>query len=411
MKTFTPKARVTITTDKSTYDVSYDIASLATNKIYGTPEGSFALQLAASNRYGSGYEDLFNPNDKIKIECNDGTGSESNTVMIGLLSQIEKTFTITGNGQPLRRVNISGSDMGKVLAQHHCQWYAAPRKENIGSEASITSLVYGAQLYSGGTPARLAKLLLEKELFERMPWTKEYISDDLINSTDTWTLNNAGISMHSTVLDALRYVSNEPYNKLSGDTRNDGEYHVILEKCPFNNTTGKLERSTLKTIEPELVISSNVGKNDHDRITYLWLKTLVGAFGEPGGHNLLMLKGDAQQFTEQGVIDNGFRPWFPESRFSPFSKTGEPQLQDSLTKVQRPIKERTDALWTWYKDNHTYLSGNITLHGSTDIRAGDGVLFEGNEYFVEAVNHKCAILDNGVSYRTMLHVTRGQKHA
>jgi hypothetical protein len=411
MKTFSPKARVTIITSKSTYVVSEDIASLSTSKTYGNVEGSFELQLAASNRYGSGYEELFNPNDRIKIECNDGSGSDYNTVLVGLVSQIEKTFAIAGNGQPIRRVMIHGSDMGKVLAQHHCQWYAAPRKENIGSESAITALVYGAQLYSGGTPARLAKLLLEKELFERMPWTKKYISDDMINSTDTWTLNNAGISIHSTVLDALRYVSNEPWNKLSGDTFNDGKYHVILEKCPFNNTTGKLERSTLKTIEPELVISCNLGVNDFDRVNYIWLKTLVGAFGEPGGQNLLMLKGDAQQFTEQGVIDNGFRPWFPESRFSPFSATEAALLVDSLGEVVGPIKQRTLALWNWYKDNHTYLSGNITLHGSTDIRAGDGVLFESNEYFVESVNHKYAILDNGVSYRTMLHVTRGQKHA
>ena len=411
MKAFTPKARVTVTTSKGPFDVSADIIAMSTAKTYGNVEGSFELQLAASTRYSSGYEALFNPNDTIKIECNDGDGDKYNTVLIGLLSQVEKTFAVVGGGQPQRRVTVAGSDMGKLLAQHHCQWYAAPRKDNIGSEASLTALVYGAKLYSGGTPAKLAKLLLEKELFERMPWTKQYFSDDLINSPDTWTLNNAGISMHSTVLDALRYVSNEPYNKLSGDTRNDGKYHVILEKCPFDSLTGKLERSTLKTIEPELVVSSTLGKNDHDRITYLWLKTLVSAFGEPGGHNLLMLKGAAQQFKDENVIAHGFRPWFPESRFSPFSKEGEPQLLDSLGKVIGPIKQRTDALWNWYKDNHTYLSGNITLHGSTDIRAGDGVLFEGNEYFVESVNHRYALLDTGISYRTTLHVTRGQKHA
>lgn len=409
MTTYSPRVRITVTTNSNTYDVSDDLISMTTDKVYGTPEGTFNIQLASAMTYGSGYEELFNPNDMIKIECDDGAGKGFNVILVGLLSQIEKTFTVIGDGKPLRRVMLSGSDMGKVLAQHHCQWYVAPRKENIGSESSLTALVYGGKLYSGGTPAKLTSLILEKELHDRMPWTKKFISGDLINSSDTWTLNNAGISMHSTVLDALRYVSNSPYNMLHGDTRNDGKYHVILEKCPYNNTTGKLERTTLKTIDLDLVVGSNVGKNDHDRITYLWLKTLVGAFGEPGGNNLLMLKGDAQQYSTPDVGAHGFRPWMPESRFSPFSKANKPQLLDSLTPVQRPIKDRTEAFWNWYRNNHTYLSGNITLHGSTDIRAGDGALFDGNEYFVESVGHRVQF-GSRITYQTALHVTRGQKH-
>lgn len=420
---FCPKAKVTIDTNKRTYDVSDNIISLTTDKTYGVVEGSFSLQLAPSNKqfggeddeisdplkpFGLEYDDIFSPNDKIKIELDDGGGEGVNTVLVGLLSQIEKTFSVASNGQPVRRVSISGSDMGKVLSKHHCQWYLAPRKENLGTESSITSLVYGAQLYAGGTPSKIVSLILEKELFDRMPWTKNYITDDLINSSDTWSINNAGVSMHSTVSEALRYVSNEPFNKLHGDTRNDGLYHVILEKCPFNNTTGRLDRAVLKTIEPELVVSSSLGKNDHDQVNYLWLKTLVGAFGGAGGSSLLMLKGDAQQYETASVEANGFMPWMPESRFSPFTKNGDPQLLDSLAYVEQPVKDRTDTLWNWYRNNHTYLSGNISLHGASDIRAGEGVLFEGNEYFVESVNHRFEV-DKGLYYRTTLHVTRGQK--
>jgi hypothetical protein len=404
MATYRPDTRITVTSGQNPRDISSDVISVTTDKTYGSPEGTFNVVLAPSQKY----EELFNPNDRITIECDGGSGSGFSVVMTGLLSQIEKTFTIVGDGKPVRRVVVTGSDMGKVLSQHHCQWYAAPRQENIGTESSITALVYGAKLYSGGTPAQLAALILEKELHDRLPWTKQFIVGDLIQTPDRWTLNNAGISMHSTVLEALRYVANEPYNKLHGDTSTDGKYHVILEKCPFDNTTGRLERQTLKTIAPEMVVASNLGKNDHDRITYMWLKTLVGAFGEPGGNNLLMLKGDAQQYHTPSVEAHGFRPWFPECRFSPFTKSETPNLVGGLDVISRPVKDRTDAFWNWYRDNHKYLSGNITLHGSPDIRTGDGVVFDGNEYFVERVNHQMQF-DPAPRYLTTLHVTRGQK--
>ena len=419
---YSPNHRVTIYREANKFkreDISLDVTAISTQKRYGGPMGMFTV-VTTFNRFKTlRYDQLLKPDDIILIELDKGNGSGMQKKMLGLVSASERVFTVNEDGNPSRSIHISGSDFGKILTQHHCKQYTAPKADNIGSENTLTQVQYGASLIPGGTPAAIIKTILNVELFKFLEWTAQYILTDLVADTGPsppWKLPNPTFSYQDTIWSILHHFADEPYNKLHGDTGPDGKFHIVLEKCPFDNVTGKIERKNLHSITPSDIVSEQMGVNDHDRINYVWFMTQCGTYGEANGTPLLYIGGDAVQFDDPSIKRHGFRTWFPESNFVPFSGNlpTPPQLMDKgqTADVRHPVKERTLAFWNWYRRNHTYESGTMTIHGDPGIRAGDGVLRQDNgfEYFVEAVAEKYTIAQK-VSYQATLHLTRGQKHA
>lgn len=403
-------------------DISNDVISISTHKTYGQPVGGFSIVTTyrpAIN--GKRYDETIRPNDIILIKLDKGDGKGLVPVMVGLVNSIERTRSTSSDGQVMRSVSIQGYDFGKILVKHHCRWYLAPTPTHSGSDTELTEVQYGAALFSGGTPETILKKIVEVEIFKIMPWCQEYIlTDRIISPEGSWTTNITTFSVNSTVWSALEQYADKPFNMIYGDTGDDGKYHIILEKCPYDDATGKLQRTVWPTIDTPDIISEQMGINDIDRITYIWNKVMAGQFGElDGGNPLQFLKGDAIQYdpTEADIARNGFIPWYPETLFGPFTTVIGPPIPLQLTNkgaepnVRRYVKERTDAYWNWYKNNHTFESGTITLHGRPDLRVGGGLLNKENgfEYLIEQITHQYSVWP-APNFRTSLHLTRGQKH-
>jgi hypothetical protein len=419
MQQYVPRQRVTIRRAENNHQpeyVSQDVINIQTHKAYGVPLGKFNITFPfAAKLDGLRYDQLLKPNDIVLVELDGGYGGGFVPVMLGLVDEAMRVKRLDGEGRPLRTSEIRCSDFGKIFIRHHCQWYLAPSPAHIGSEEALTEVVYGAKLRAGGTPAKIAKDIIEAEVFGIMPWTKDFISTDRITTEDNWYRTKVILSYQEPVWEALRSVSNRPYNILHADTLENKQFGVILEKCPFDEN-GRLALQaprTLHFIDPEDIITEELGRNDLDRITYLYQKVDIGIFGEPTGQKLLYIKGDAIKYEEADIQKYGFIPWMPGSNFVPFPKSKgrevSPLLADYKNSADRPVQERTALMWEWYRRNAEYESGLLTMHGRPDIRCGDGVLCKemNYQYLVEQVAHKWSFGDKPTCI-TSLHVTRGQ---
>lgn len=421
MNSYIPRHRVTIKRAANGFakeDISADVRAISTSKGYGNPLGTFTIVTTFNQRINNlRYDQVVKPNDIVLIELDKGAGKGLQPVMLGLFNAPERVLSFDEQGRPFRTCHLSGYDFGKILTQHHCKWFTAPLESHVGSEDSIEKVQYGATLVAGGTPNTIVNKILEVELFEYLEWTKTYITTDLVNSSDAWQLPNVVFSYHDTIWEVMAHYSNKPYNMLHCDTGPNKKFNIILEKCPFDNSTGKLERTEFKTIDPVDVITYQLGLNDHDRYNYIYNQVQCGMFAEPGsGTPYLVIKGDAVKYDESSVLRHGFRPWIIEGVFVPFNNSvgNPPQLTDQGDKpdVKRAVKERTDAFWNWNKNNQDYESGTLALHGDPDLRSGDAAIYLDNkfEYFVQQVNHAYSVFPT-ISFKSALHLTRGQKHA
>lgn len=418
MTTYRPNHRVTlrrVANGRRPEDISRDVASIQTHKRYGDI-GSFDLLTTYARRDKLTYDQYVKPGDLLLIELDEGARKGCVPVMLGIVAAVERHTFTDNHGTPRRSVHISGQDFGRLLTLHHCLWSAAIRKDNEGATSTMIELVYGASLYTGGTPAEIARTIINEEMFNQMPWTKDYLDTSYMESDDGWTRPLVPLSTQDTVWGALRNISNPPYNTLHADTGDDGRFYIYIEKCPFDDTTGRLtlEADLWHPIAAADVIREQIGVNDHDRITYFFNRVTCGMFGEPNSP-VLYVKGDNIRENPTDKIDYGFRPWLISTDFVPLLAEGPPtppHLQNTGAVSREPVWERTDALWNWHKDNHTLESGILETHGKPHIRTGEGIIYglNGFEYFTEQITHTYSVNPVPV-FRTITHVTRGQRHA
>ena len=421
MNSYIPRHRVTIKRAANNFeeeDISADVRAISTSKAYGNPLGTFTIVTTFNQRINNlRYDQVVKTNDIVLIELDKGAGDGLKPVMLGLFSAPERVLSFDEEGRPIRTCHLSGYDFGKILTQHHCKWLTAPSPDHLGSEKAITSVQYGAALEPGGTANTIVKKILEVELYNYLEWTKQYITTDMVNSVDVWRTAGVIFSYHDTIWGAISQYANMPYNMLHADTGQNKKFNIILEKCPFSNSTGKLERQEFKKIDLSDVIAYQLGANDHDRVNYIFNQVRCGMFGEASGTPLLLIKGDAVKYDDPAtsILKHGFRPSFLQSNFVPFDiPAGSfPQLTDSGNNpdIRRAVREQTDAFWSWYKDNHLYESGTVSVHGDPDFRSGDAAIYPENnfEYMVQQVNHAYSIFPT-ISFKSSLHLVRGQKH-
>jgi hypothetical protein len=416
MPSYSPRQRTILRragNDREEEDISAHVMVVETHKAYRSPQGKFNITLPFAAKLKSyRYDEMVKPNDVVEVYIN--VDDEWVPVMIGLVDEVARVKQLSPDGKPNRTVQLRCSDFGKILCKHHCQWYLAPSSTKIGSQENLTGAVYAAMLIAGGDPTTIATMIVERELFKYMPWLRDYITTDRIRTDDSWYINPIILSTQESVWQALEQASNDPYNQLHCDTQDDGMFAVILERTPFDNN-GKLDIQSprsLHVINEKDVITEDMGVNDIDRITYLYNKVNCGIHGEPGGSPLLYIYGDATRFENADIEKYGFMPWMPATAFVPFPRGSTPipsHLADFKEDANRPVRSRTDLLWSWFRRNAEYESGLMTMHGNPRIRCGDGIFYTDNnyQYFVEQVAQKLVCGENPAC-TTSIHLTRGQ---
>lgn len=415
MVTYSPRHRITIKsmqtgevkTDSTgkKVDISDDVLSIVTNKANGRAFGAWQI----ITTFRQPLDALISSNDVILIELDAGDGSGMQAVMLGLVDRVARFQTGTNNGQPHRQYKISGRDMGKLLADIDLGWDISGLKARMNFNSMADASVNRIILQSG-TAAQLIQRLFEVfQTQTKGAYYPRYITADWIDTDDTWILYDPYLAVirDTPAWDAMKRVANEPWNRLFTETDAAGRFHLGLERQPITDK-GKLNPRQFFTIDALDIVAEDLGKSDDVRVNLLahWpvsYKTVANR-----QLDIILSNTGLTKFSEASAVANGIHPHVIETQFVPknFYLDNDPVGQGSDEAIAR-----TEIYWNWYRQNHEYESGSITVHGWPEVRNGNGLLNEATnmEYLIEQVQHSYSVWPQPV-FTTTLHLTRGQQH-
>lgn len=435
--TFRPDHKVIIRRAASGYvdddhsDISGDVVSITTNKAYARAAGGFQITTTfATGKDGLRHDERLQTDDIVLISLDAGDDNGMQSVMVGLIDRVGRVRQYGENGVPQYRCRISGTDFGKLLTKHNCILDFQPLRDSKtgkveGGEGDMSIARINRGLGFSGTPQKLITDVFKVLFTDQLPLAADYCGLWFPDETpDDWQTYNFPITESTgAVWNAMKSLANEPFNALSTETY-DGRLYVILEKFPFDDTSGYLTlenesvmkptpggktRGRMRKIVDALVINEDLGIADNERINYVYLHAPAFILAGQGiGPEISYIHGIWNDDVEI-IKKHGFMPWDVNiANFCPpiDAGVGAPLPGGAFN----PIRSRAEILWNRVKNNHLLESGNITVHGAPLFKVGDGVLMKnGNEYFVEQVTHTYNYSNAGTSYTTSLGLTRGQK--
>lgn len=382
-------------------DISADTLAIQTSKAYGQAAGGFSL--TTTLRLSDFWESV-NPNDMVKVELDPGDGTGLRPAMVGLISRIAEGLSMDSAGVPRQSMRISGFDLGKILLQHNAAWDIA-RYDSVFGDEFTNRVNQGLQV--SGTPPQLIRGVVDAYLYLQVPWTKSWILLDRVDDTDDWmTLDYTLAQYEGPVWQVLDRLANKPWNVLHTETGEDGKLHLILERAPFSDKTGRLTREEFHAVSQDHAAGYDLGRDDTERINWLFFDPQLlidSAIGRSIGPVKVVERG-MLSYDESAVHRHGLRGRHVTTMYTPFGT--RPYERGGPDDVQK-ASLRGAAMWQWYRHNHTYRNGQLIVKGDPKYRAGEGVLFGGYEYLVEQVAHNYVW---GQTFQTHLNLTRGQKH-
>jgi hypothetical protein len=382
-------------------DISTDVVSISTSKAYGQVAGGFSLVTTAKL---APFWETVNPDDLLTIELDPGDGTGLAVVLTGLINRIADALVMDSSGRPRRQIRVAGFDLGKILHYHNAAWDIARYDRFFGDEF-ISRVSQGLRL--SGTPSVLIRSLVETYLHLQVPWTKNWVLLDCLDDSDDWqTLDYALGEAEGPLWGVMERLANRPWNMLHTETGSDKRLHVVLEPMPFHHETGRLTRKRLHAIPDSHAASFDLGRDDTERTNWLFYNPQLGLHGAQGGNVGYLWAGGTGllNYEEDSVFRHGLRMQSVQTTFTPL---GTKHLEPAAPNDIQQAAVRGRALWNWYRRNHTYRNGHLTVKGSPAYRAGDGVVFDGHEYLLEKVAHNYTW---GQTYQTALGLTRGQRH-
>lgn len=413
-KTYRPAAKVTLYREANDFkaeDISDDICQLSTNKGYGLAAGGWEILTSFKRRFnGKRYDEVVKPDDIILIQIDGGFGEKYKKVMFGLVDRPSRYVTQTPEGIPVRQVKIVGMDFGKIIFKHNVGWDIAFTKNNPGNNEFVQRLALGLQF--SGKPATLCKSIINTLFQEQLSLGMTSFVYEF-DETDDWeTFDMTIMQATGSVWTVLQEAANMPFNSIYTDTKDDGNFWVILEKNPFDNKTGKLIRPDDRwhKISNEDIVTEDIGISDVERYNFVYYETGIPIFGSSQQDPIYYVNNF--QYDEESIKRHGFLQYRPKTNFYP---RGYQPTQDHSTatpaNILTPILERAEIFWNWYKNNHEYESGTLQINSRPEIRVGDGLINTdtGMEYFIENVSHHM-VFGEIPSASTTLKLTRGQKH-
>lgn len=419
MKSFSPTHKVIIRALRDgieeAYDISRDVITIQTNKAYG--RGSGGWQITTTARFVEGglrWCDILKPNDIVEITLSrGGVGDKPVAAMKGMIDRVSLSQVAAAEGLAHRTVKICGQDMCKLLLVGEIGWDISPAKFMISTTESYWANFLRRMKFISGTPPKLIQDIMDFMAEEIYLIPLEMKWDQYITSDDNWTTFNkeAYLMEQTSIWQAMKRYENAPWNVLWCDTADSGRFCVGLERQPLDGE-GRVLRGKDKTVSmsQELMISSDLGVSDSERINLMVLYTDVMTFFSKGnGMELAFTQRECTQYEEASIWRNGYLPRVFESYFWP------PEFVDATTKegkqaVTSAVKPRVDTMWEWVRRNHEYSAGTMTVKGDPRIRAGWKLIDEatGMSYLVEQVSHEYSVFPMP-RFVTTLQLTRGQK--
>lgn len=155
------------------------------------------------------------------------------------------------------------------------------------------------------------------------------------------------------------------------------------------------------------VMDENLSFSDNEHFNLFWVGTQVNALG-------LDLKITSPPIMiEENVTRYGLAPFEVELEGIDLTPTGADAEAVDADKTKKSAdmlalaKSWTEKLASWYKDNHTYLSGSMTVRGKGEYKVGQALIREGLglEFYIEGVVNTFTVYER---WTTQLQLTRGR---
>ena len=412
MRSFSPSFKVLfrdLNTGTLLFDATADVVSIQTTKSYGRGCGTWRVALTSKRvKSGRRYDELLVPNNIAEIwMCAGGAGDKSVCVMIGLIDRAACHKVATEEGLIIKQVIISGSDLGKLLMTE-IGWDISAAQMQIGSDNFVNWINRFALLE--GKPSGLVKETFNVAKNGITPMSR-LIDTAWVEDADDWhTLNESGYMLEQTTIwEAMKRVSNDPWNMLYADFADEGgPLHIGLERLPLDEI-GCVLRGPDKTITvpEELIDQVETGVSDAERVNLVTLQTPINTYIADGNAiDITMTHKESTRLDVGSIRSHGFKAYIPQTQFFPPSVKA---LNSYVpVDVYRDIAARSDQLWSWFSMNHEYKSGTYTSHGLPHARAGWKFIDEASKesYLIETVAHTLLVHPQ-VKFTTQFQVTRG----
>jgi hypothetical protein len=386
-----------------------EAGGVRTSKSVREPAGAFAITLA-DKMHPELMESLYaliEPMDLVEIRfCHDAAdklykdknGGRPPIVMRGLVSEIRRDESMGNDGKPVRKVVITGQDLGKlwqIFIIYYLQVAAT-------GESTLTEFrFFDKYLQDKKMVTQFAKTFFKEIVAEvlnpflaRLQNTsgEPVISKGFVpyvtieGSISPYTLNAfSDVSLYS-MMSTLFDVG--PYNEMFIED-NEDEVSLILRPLPFHDVSGK---SIMGIVTPspghdtpaldipgEDIQNITSMRSDKGVANWYWSANTKWVLTNDGVQMLQAqqaLTEDKRLYPNSGMDRYGFRKMHIEYKLGaesevPDSDTGTPEViaKNKMTPIEW-AKKRRNLLADLNKDNVVFESGTMRVRGNEKIKAG-----------------------------------------
>lgn len=422
MKQFAPRFRVTlfqVASGGGTYDITNWLGEscvIRTSKSVTEPAGTFSITFVDKPL---GKESLYGriaAMDAIEIRAAHDGRKEPKLLMRGFVSDVRREEVVSGEGKVMRRVTITGQDLGKLMLVHRIHFLPE------ATEQQLVLSGYGALLkYFGASP----KPMQADEFVGKFAGI---LNDHLKHVLGSTKLDHLSVSPKSNVegmvppqlvgpLTEMSYYQAMAYlldvgafNELFTEDHDDGSFLVAREV--FSGPDGA-------SIDEEDVKASIVSHGDARVANWFWV-TLRGSQLVTQVSSLIEAERtardsyDARSYRWAKSEIFGWRKMQVDAHLFPpaYANSDSPPLE-TYEADQRAIypwlEKRMRKLQELNRDNAVLESAVLRVCGNEDIKAGEWLTLNKSDvpfrYYASKVEHEIQLLQ---SFETVVHGERGQ---
>ncbi len=380
---------------------SEDMKSCTVENELNSTGGSWTLQLVyRMDDHGQPlYMSAINPMDAVFITLPSESGE---TTMIGIVDRVNDNFKMNPKG-PDESITISGKGIGAIWEYDLIKYY----KNAIGLSKSDMDrnlkLSTGAlSLKFFGEPAFTAIQTIHEEL----PMLDGIFADTSIKDyidvgEELWVRDGEAVFLkqaspyQGSVWDYFKSFVSAPFNEMWVDYKG-GRAYLRMRPAPYSleseeesivsaagekGTAGWGQLRTWTNPDKDMheiplvdVVARNLSKDHHDGYSVFCVVPGQRMISDKAEYAAFPPFIDKEQRDELGNRDFNERiPFIPVS--------GNTEMVDGTKGTIARFRHYRKLAYLWFKDNHRFEKGGITVKGNADYRPGDKVLLKHKHFY------------------------------
>ena len=409
------------------FDISQDLKSITTLNNLRNPSGAWTAELAyrkarkgMSDEGEAALYKWINPMDIVEIQLNDS----NETTMMGMVEQVRNHQYVTSAGV-VQGVKLTGRSLGAMWQNDTLKFFPANVTSKKETEISMEGRLPSGFEKRAFQPKMLTKIL--GEFYGRSPvelikfitndvsavkikladgrTIRDFIDTELTIEEGDKTYSTAGFTYEGSIWGLLQQVSAKPFYELFTDSR-DGKLILRFRPTPFdkgswNDLNTWLDGISYHIVPDSDVVSKNLIRSPNESYSIFHVSSVVSAWY---GNDAVSEYGMFPPIIDPILYETlGLRLLSTRTSLLPLTFDGD--VGKDIASIHKKYRNR---LYLWYKDNHRFESGTITIKGNDKIRIGERLVL-GNRsrtrtFYIEEVSHHWIY---GRRFTTTLNLTRG----